>query len=94
MTRPSLRFHTRLIAVTLAALLSPWAGGARADFPEKPIRLIVPFPAGGTVDLVARLVTARMAYDLRQPFVIETRGGAGGVIATDAAAKAAAIKRV
>ena len=84
-----MRFHTRLITVALAALLSPWAGGARADFPEKPIRLIVPFPAGGTVDLVARLVTARMADDLRQPFVIENRGGAGGVIATDAAAKAA-----
>jgi hypothetical protein len=84
-----LRFHTRLIAVALAALLSPWAGGARADFPEKPIRLIVPFPAGGTVDLVARLVTARMADDLKASFVIENRGGAGGVIATDAAAKAA-----
>jgi tripartite-type tricarboxylate transporter receptor subunit TctC len=89
MTRPSLRFHTRLIALALAAVLSPWAGGARADYPEKPIRLIVPFPAGGTVDLVARLVSARLADDLRQPFVIENRGGAGGVIATDATAKAA-----
>lgn len=84
-----MRFHTRLIAVALAALLSPWAGGARAAFPEKPIRLIVPFPAGGTVDLVARLVTARMADDLKASFVIENRGGAGGMIATDATAKAA-----
>lgn len=50
-----MRFHTRLIAVALAALPSPWSGGARADFPEKPIRVIVPFPAGGTVDLVARI---------------------------------------
>jgi len=78
-----------LIAVALGAVLSPWAGDARADFPEKPIRLIVPFPAGGTVDLVARLVTARMADDLKASFVIENRGGAGGIIATDATAKAA-----
>jgi tripartite-type tricarboxylate transporter receptor subunit TctC len=63
-------------------------GSAWAEYPERPIRLIVPFPAGGTVDLVARLVTARMAEDLRQPFVIENRGGAGGAIATDATAKA------
>src|SRR5882724_3631377 len=62
---------------------------AFAEYPERPIRVIVPFPAGGTVDLVARLVTARMADDLKTSFVIENRGGAGGVIATDATAKAA-----
>ena len=60
-----------------------------AEYPEKPIRLILPFPAGGTVDFVARLVTARMADDLGKPFVIENKAGAGGVIATDATAKAA-----
>jgi tripartite-type tricarboxylate transporter receptor subunit TctC len=60
-----------------------------ADYPDKPIRLILPFPAGGTVDLVARLVTARMAEELGKPFVIENKAGAGGVIATDATAKAA-----
>ena len=81
--------HTRLIAMALATLLAGGTGRAWAEYPERPIRLIVPFPAGGTVDLVARLVTARMAQDLKQPFVIENRGGAGGVIATDAAAKAA-----
>jgi tripartite-type tricarboxylate transporter receptor subunit TctC len=63
-------------------------GSAWAEYPERPIRLIVPFPAGGSVDLIARLVAARMAEDLKQSFVIENRGGAGGVIATDAAAKA------
>jgi tripartite-type tricarboxylate transporter receptor subunit TctC len=65
------------------------AGNAYAEYPERPIRVIVPFPAGGTVDLVARLVTARMADDLKTSFVIENRGGGGGVIATDATAKAA-----
>src|SRR5882724_4460398 len=84
-----LRFHTRLIALSLATFLAGGTGGAWAEYPERPIRLIVPFPAGGAVDLVARLVTARMADDLKVSFVIENRGGAGGVIATDATAKAA-----
>jgi tripartite-type tricarboxylate transporter receptor subunit TctC len=60
-----------------------------AQYPDKPIRLLLPFPAGGTVDLVARLVSAQMAEELGRPFVIENRAGAGGVIATDATAKAA-----
>ena len=64
-------------------------GSAWAEYPDKPIRLIVPFPAGGAVDITARAVTARMADDLKTSFVIENRGGAGGVIATDAVAKAA-----
>jgi tripartite-type tricarboxylate transporter receptor subunit TctC len=62
---------------------------SHAQYPDKPIRLLLPFPAGGTVDLVARLLTARMAEDLGRPFVIENKAGAGGVIATDATAKAA-----
>jgi tripartite-type tricarboxylate transporter receptor subunit TctC len=78
-----------LIVLACAAFFAAGMGSAWAEYPERPIRLIVPFPAGGTVDLVARLVTARMAEDLKQPFVIENRGGAGGVIATDATAKAA-----
>src|SRR3954471_15901998 len=81
------RCHTRLIALVLCLLGGPSL--AWAEYPERPIRVFVPFPAGGTVDLVARLVTARMAEELKQPFVIENRGGAGGVIATDATAKAA-----
>ena len=85
---PRARFHTRLIAAAFAAVVVA-VGSASAEYPERPIRLIVPFPAGGTVDLVARLVTARMADDLKTSFVIENRGGAGGVIATDATAKAA-----
>jgi tripartite-type tricarboxylate transporter receptor subunit TctC len=64
-------------------------GSGLAEYPERPIRLLLPFPAGGAVDHVARLVTARMAEDLGRPFVIENKAGAGGVIATDATAKAA-----
>ena len=58
-------FHTRLIALAFSAWLGGGVGNAWAEYPDRPIRLIVPFPAGGTVDLVARLVTARMADDLQ-----------------------------
>ena len=79
-------------AAPLAALcvLLATACPCQAQYPERPIRLILPFPAGGAVDHVARLVTARMAEELGRPFVIENKSGAGGIIATDATAKAAA----
>jgi tripartite-type tricarboxylate transporter receptor subunit TctC len=89
MTTPPLRFHTRLIGAALAVLLAGWAAAAQAEYPERPIRLIVPFPPGGAVDVTARLVTPRLADDLKTSFVIENRGGAGGVIASEAVAKAA-----
>ncbi len=81
----------RMIGLVLVgAVLVLFAGGKSwAQYPERPIRLILPFPAGGAVDHVARLVTARMAEDLGRPFVIENKAGAGGVIAADATAKAA-----
>jgi len=82
--------HPIAIAFAVLTLVVARPVSSRADYPDKPIRLILPFPAGGTVDLVARLVTAKMAEDLGRPFVIENKAGAGGVIATDATAKAAA----
>src|SRR5712691_12774575 len=65
------------------------AGAAFAEYPDRPIRLLLPFPAGGAVDIVARIVAAKMSEDLGKPFVIENKSGAGGIIATDAVAKAA-----
>ncbi len=62
---------------------------AFAEYPEKAIRLLLPFPPGGAVDIVARLVAGKMADDLGRPIVIENKAGAGGIIATDATAKAA-----
>jgi tripartite-type tricarboxylate transporter receptor subunit TctC len=84
-------FWYRSIATAIAVLclVLIQQGRSAAQYPERPIRLILPFPAGGAVDHVARLVTARMAEDLGRPFVIENKAGAGGVIATDATAKAA-----
>jgi tripartite-type tricarboxylate transporter receptor subunit TctC len=57
------------------------------DFPNKPIKLIVPFPPGGPNDIIARLVGQRMSEILKQNVVIDNRGGQGGVLGTDAVAK-------
>lgn len=59
------------------------------SFPSKALKIIVPFPAGGTTDVVARLVAQRMSESMGQPVVVENRGGAGGAIGADAVAKAA-----
>ena len=64
------------------------AGAARAEYPERPVRLLEPFPPGGAVDIVTRLVAAHLATDLGRPFLVESKAGAGGIIATDAVAKA------
>jgi tripartite-type tricarboxylate transporter receptor subunit TctC len=60
-----------------------------AEYPEKPIHLVLPFPAGGAVDFVARLFAAKLVDDLGKTIIIENKSGASGVIATDAVAKAA-----
>src|SRR5215207_2667290 len=78
--------RTLLAALTLS--LVPVAATAQ-DFPNKPIRLIVPFPAGGPNDIIARVVGQRMSELIKQPIVIDNRGGQGGVLGTDAVAKAA-----
>jgi len=70
------------------ALLTPTVAAAQ-DFPNKPIRLVVPFPAGGPNDIIARIVSQRMGEILKQNIVIENRGGQGGVLGTDAVSKAA-----
>jgi tripartite-type tricarboxylate transporter receptor subunit TctC len=77
------------VAAFIAACLTGAPHTARADYPERPIRLLLPFPAGGAVDFVSRLVAARMADDLGKPIVIENKAGAGGIIATETVAKAA-----
>src|SRR5499426_923078 len=74
--------------LVLAACLLPQLAPAQG-YPARPIRIIVPFPAGGTTDIIARLVAQRMSETMGQAAVVENRGGAGGSIGADAVAKAA-----
>lgn len=83
--------YIRRFLASLAVVLGFSSPSLQAQqvFPQKPIRFIVPYAAGGTTDLVARVVGARMAETLGQSVVIENRGGAGGNIGMDVVAKAA-----
>jgi tripartite-type tricarboxylate transporter receptor subunit TctC len=75
-------------ALAAGLLLVLPASIAAADFPDKTIRLIVPFPPGGPNDIIARVIGQRMSELTRQPVVIDNRGGQGGVLGTEAVAKA------
>jgi tripartite-type tricarboxylate transporter receptor subunit TctC len=77
---------TRILAAFLAALLS---GAAAAQYPNKPIRLIVPFPPGGAAELGARIFAQPLGQALGQPVIIDTRPGADGAIAAEATMKSA-----
>src|SRR5712692_9105824 len=77
--------RTLVSALALAAL---WPAGASAQpFPNRPIRLIVPFAAGGAADLFARSLAQGLGAELGQQVVVEVRAGAGGLTGVDAAAK-------
>jgi len=77
----------RLFALAAALLFS--AAALAQSYPAKPIKIVVPFPAGGIADLYARLIGARVTEGWGQPVVIENRTGAGGNIGADAVAKSA-----
>lgn len=78
------------LAVALAAALAGVAAHAAGPFPSKPIRVIVPYAAGGVVDAQTRAVTQRMAVELGQAMVVEAKPGASGNIAAEIAARAPA----
>jgi tripartite-type tricarboxylate transporter receptor subunit TctC len=76
-----------LLAAALAAFTS--TGAAAQGYPNQPVRIVVPFAAGGAVDTVARVVGQKMSESLGQPVVIENKPGAGGNLAADTVARAA-----
>ena len=78
------------IVLFAAMLAAAAAAGAQTDFPNRPLRMIVPWPPGQAADLVGRVMAQKMSETLGQQIVIDNRAGAGGMIGTDVAAKATA----
>ncbi len=81
-----MRRYLRLIAICVASLLS--SGAALADYPDRPIKLIVGFPPGGSIDVVARILAEKLRIAFAQPIVVENRPGASGTIAAQSVASA------
>ncbi|MEY4346221.1 MAG: hypothetical protein RL032_2053, partial [Pseudomonadota bacterium] len=84
-----LKKRNLMLAIGLAAfgLMSQGQAIAQADYPNKPIKLIVAFPPGGTSDVMGRLMAEELGKVLKQPVLVENIGGAGGVIGIDRAVK-------
>jgi tripartite-type tricarboxylate transporter receptor subunit TctC len=82
------------VSATLALTLScgVWSGGAAAQaaYPNKPIRLVVPYPPGGLTDVLGRAIGERLATALKQPVVIDNRPGAGTLVGAEVVAKSPA----
>lgn len=80
----------RILAVALAGVtlaITPMAAALAQEWPTRPVRLVVPYPPGGNVDVAARILAERLQQELRQPFVVENRAGAGGLIGAESVAK-------
>ncbi len=82
------RFAMGLVALGLCAFTSPIGGALALDYPTRPVRFIVGYPAGGSTDIIARLIGQRLSERLGQQFVIENKPGAGNNIGTETVVKA------
>lgn len=80
----------RLLCGAVATALLPLAALAQGGYPDKPVRFVVPYPPGGGTDVIARIVQGKLQAQLGQPVVIDNRGGGGGSLGTDIAAKSPA----
>ncbi len=78
-----------LWTLTCSAALTPWMSHAQGSYPNKPIRVIVPFAAGSTTDIIARAISDKMSQSMGQALVIDNRAGASGTIGQQAVASAA-----
>ena len=76
------------LLVAICALMLPVHGQAQS-WPTRPVRLIVPYPAGGNADIVARIVANALQANLHEPFVVENKAGAGGIVGAMAVIQAA-----
>lgn len=84
------RTHTLALAATSILLLAQGSAYAQAPYPNRPIKLIVPYAAGGTVDVFARIVTPSLEAKLKQPVVVDNVPGAGGAIGVNKGVKSSA----
>ena len=82
------RLLGQVLVVAIAAS-GAWQCASAQTYPSRPVRIVVPFPPGGTTDVVARIIGQRLTETMGQPFVIENRAGAAGMIGADVVAKAA-----
>lgn len=89
-SNPRRRFTVAALAATAALALSGNAWAQAPSFPSKPVTIVVPFSAGGTTDILARIIGQGLTTELGQPVVVDNRAGAGGNIGAAAAAKAPA----
>ncbi|HKA70732.1 MAG TPA: tripartite tricarboxylate transporter substrate binding protein, partial [Xanthobacteraceae bacterium] len=88
MARPRRGLALSLLSVLMLAPAPAWAQDEAPGFPSRAIRIVVPFPAGGPADIMARIISQRMSEDFGQPVVVENRPGANTVIAAQVVAKA------
>jgi tripartite-type tricarboxylate transporter receptor subunit TctC len=84
-----MNFRTRAASVLVAciSLFSIVPAHAQDEYPNRPVRIVVPFAAGGSTDVVARILADKLALEFKQPFLVENRAGASGNIGADAVAK-------
>ena len=81
-----MKLYVRAFCIAIASVcFAPFAGAQ--SYPEKAVRLIVPFAPGGSTDIMARLLGARLSEPLRQPVIVDNRGGAGTLVGTEIAAR-------
>ena len=89
LARSVLRFAGISLALGLAGMLTATAAGAQEAYPNRPIRVVVPYPAGGNTDIIAREVMKEVSLRLGQPVVIDNKPGANSIVGTEFVAKAA-----
>src|SRR5688500_15987212 len=87
-TKESKMLRSTVASLSAAALVALPSAAIGQAYPAKPVRMVVPFPAGGATDIVGRLIAQKLTEAFAQQVIVDNRGGAGGTIGSDLAAKA------